>query len=81
MRVIVAILIACVGCTTTHRSSLPPYVRSLQPAREGGIEMISCGMILEITEKHGPFHANDADETELESDKCWRTVIPTAVQQ
>ena len=79
MRVIVAMLIASAGCTSTHRSTLPPYVRDIRLAQEGGLEVISCEVIYTVVEERGPY-AN-ADKTRLEHGPCWRVVVPTAVQR
>lgn len=78
MRVIVAMLIAS-ACTTTHRSTLPPYVRDIRVAHEGGLEVISCEVIYTVVEKRGPW-ANE-DTTQLEHGPCWRVVVPTAVHR
>lgn len=50
MRVIVAILIACVGCQSVHHSTLPPYVRELRMA-PGGLEVIRCEIVHTKTER------------------------------
>lgn len=76
---IVAMLIASGGCTSTHRSALPPYVRDIRVAQEGGLEVISCGMVYTVVEERGPY--SSADKTKLEHGPCWRIVVPTAVQR
>ena len=79
MRVMIAMLVASVGCTSTHRSTLPPYVRDIRVAPEGGLEVISCGMVYTLHREHGPY--SGPDKTKLEHGPCWRVVVPTAVQQ
>jgi len=86
MRVMLAILIASSGCTVVnnrHTSQLPPYVRELRIAREGGLEMIQCGFDFVLTDKTSwswlRFGGDRDIETEIKNGKCWRTVVSTAV--
>lgn len=79
MRAIVAMLIASAGCSTSHRSTLPPFVRDIRLAPEGGLEVISCGMVFTLTEERGPY--SRSEDTKLEQGACWRVVVPTAVQR
>jgi hypothetical protein len=83
MRVIVATLIAVVGCgSSTHHSVLTPYVRELKPV-QGGIEAVSCGIVFTETEttSWNWFRFDTESETEraVSHGPCWQVVIPTQV--
>jgi hypothetical protein len=84
MRVIVAMLIAGAGCssTSTHRSTLSPYVRDLRSA-PGGVEAISCELVYRKTQKTSwswlRFDTERDVETAIEEGACWRVVLATEV--
>jgi hypothetical protein len=77
-----AMLIAGVGCSSTHRSVLPPYVRELRPAA-GGFEMVQCESVLTVTETQGVnwfwFFNTSKIETNLAQGQCWNAYVPAEV--
>jgi hypothetical protein len=79
MRGCIAIMVACVGCTNVHTSTLPPYVRELRVAPDR-IDMVQCGVTFTRTTRHNPF-VGSTTERELGEDRCWQTSIPTVVSE
>lgn len=77
MRGSIAIIVACVGCTSVHTSTLPPYVRDLR-ASPGGIDMVQCRIT--FTKKTSQNIMGHTDtELDISEGPCWRSAIPTVV--
>lgn len=77
MRGIVAIVIASAGCSSTHTSTLPPYVQQLQVAPDR-INMVQCRITFthEVTDSF--FFGRD-EKRDLKEGPCWQTLVPTTV--
>lgn len=79
MRGTIAIVIACVGCTSVHTSRLPPYVRELVVAPDR-IDMVQCVITYKKETTHTVI-AGSSTEHDVDDGPCWRTTIPTVVAE
>lgn len=77
MRGSIAIVVACMGCTSVHTSTLPPYVRDLR-AGPAGVDMEQCRITYTKKTTRRVVGGSDV-ERDLSEGPCWRSAIPTAV--
>jgi hypothetical protein len=76
------VLVAVCACSSTNRSTLPPYVRDLR-AIPGGVEMIQCEVIVTTTREHNWINGNTSRTREISTGQCWNQAVstePPAVQ-
>ena len=78
--VITIVMVTCVGCTSVHTSTLPPYVREVRVAPDR-MEVTQCRITYRKETEYwsGFFGRGSETRREVTEGPCWRTEIATTV--